>query len=686
MLRKLALLLALIAVAPFAAMSQAGGTASPGTSSGSSATSQGPVINVTNPAYSGGASSALVDNNAAFTAAFAASNTTSTATGAIIPAPHTAPQTSLIVSSTTMQFNFTMSKGDTVYVFIQDSNARAFTITTDGGTTFTQLGTATNSAGGGQLQVFRSTIGGALQSSLMTVAQGGAAESYTVAAVALANVLSDVLGTPVTGSSVSPTISQTTTAANSFVLGSCVWWNNATIALTSTAGTLLTNSGATVTNLGLALWGTAKPTLSSQSSSGTLGSTAAWACQSVEVKSGGTNTYIPNVFIPAGYYYYSGGINPTISTTITCAPGAYLNYTGSAHAVDLGPAGLSFITAHHLPYIVDGCSFVGGTNMTQGIYMQPFIESVGIRNSLFYNFGNATSYMIASSNDNWDIEVGPQNRFLTDDYQPRKVFIENLNHINGNSFGRIHDNQIWCVQGYQNLGCSAAQAATAITFDGSSNRFYHNNIMFMNPAVLFFCSNTPCVNNQADQNQIEGPASGVYNIFQFGGGTLVGTLITQNTVNMHGTTGSVIAPFDGAALLTGSRVNFNTIENMPLATAFTGQNNLVGQGGNVSFSNNCSVAFTPMLPCASMHTIAGNITPWSPDYYLSCTMVAGTCTATFSQTYAVAPRCPNATWSGAGTLTGIVKAVPSTTNVVVTSSVAGDTAAMSIGCSASDGQ
>ena len=61
-----------------------------------------------------------------------------------------------------------------------------------------------------------------------------------------------------------------------------------------------------------------------------------------------------------------------------------------------------------------------------------------------------------------------------------------------------------------------------------------------------------------------------------------------------------------------------------------------------------------------------------------CTLSSGTCTVTWNKPFISAPNC-HATWNGAGTLTGIVNAVPSTMTCVVTSSVGTDTAGL-VGC------
>ena len=71
--------------------------------------------------------------------------------------------------------------------------------------------------------------------------------------------------------------------------------------------------------------------------------------------------------------------------------------------------------------------------------------------------------------------------------------------------------------------------------------------------------------------------------------------------------------------------------------------------------------------------------PWEPTPSVqtsTCTMSSGACTATWPNTYgawAATPLC-FWSWNGTGTLTGVVKAVPSTSGCVVTSSVSGDNA------------
>lgn len=52
----------------------------------------------------------------------------------------------------------------------------------------------------------------------------------------------------------------------------------------------------------------------------------------------------------------------------------------------------------------------------------------------------------------------------------------------------------------------------------------------------------------------------------------------------------------------------------------------------------------------------------------TCTMVAGTCTVTWSSAFASTPLCFSS-WTGSGVVTGFTNATPSTTNCIVTSSI-----------------
>lgn len=113
--------------------------------------------------------------------------------------------------------------------------------------------------------------------------------------------------------------------------------------------------------------------------------------------------------VPSCQYNYSGSstspINPTIPTTIACAPGVTLDYTGSAHAADIGPTNLSGDT--QALYTIQGCRWTGGASYTQGIYINTYVTATLIQNNLFYNFGNTTGYTIEypSASNTWQPSV-----------------------------------------------------------------------------------------------------------------------------------------------------------------------------------------------------------------------------------------------------------------------------------------
>lgn len=658
--------------------------------SGSSTTSMGPVINAA--AYGISTSG---DNVTAFTSASTAANSF---TATITPNyPRTAPATIQTSGTETATINLAGTAGDTVYVWIADSFGYAFTITTDlGGTTFTQVGTTAHNASSGYLQLYASPVGGAHNFNTLTVTESTATEIIAVSGVVLPGVSANVFGTATTGSSVTPLISQTTTAAGSNVLSACEYYNatNATT-LSNATGTLLTNlAEGTTGQVGLAVWGTYEASIASAINSGTITNSSPWVCQSVEVQGGGTVPLGATLYIPQGYYNYSGGLSlQQPGEVLKCESGTTLNYTGSAHAIDVGVQGLVSDSPGGTKnrFIIDGCTFTGGANMTEGIYVQPYNQYFNLRFSNLINFGNSTAYMIDETCENWDSEIGPSNYIAVWDFQPRNVYIMNSSHCSANSFTRIHDNVIFCVPGPSaNQGCSVTQAGIGFVLDGDENRFYHNNIAFFLPNVKVLCNNAPsgstCFGNQVDQNQMEAPAVGTTSIGQIQYSNQNGMLVTQNVMVMQATGASPMTPVGGSDVITGARINFNTVMQIALATPFIVMNNVTGQNGNFSYSNECGTALTTVLPCAFMHTTGSNIGQFNADNYPVLTFASGT-TASYSflTTYNTAPHCtipPNIT----GTATTLTITTLNTTTLTITAS-GSNSATVYANCSGSgDGQ
>ena len=98
-------------------------------------------------------------------------------------------------------------------------------------------------------------------------------------------------------------------------------------------------------------------------------------------------------------YNYTGSGNQSnqsyvIATTISCAPGVYLSYGGSANAVDVGSTGRTF--SDELPYTIQGCIFTGATSSTEGINVNSFITNTYILNNTFLSVweSNGVQYLL----------------------------------------------------------------------------------------------------------------------------------------------------------------------------------------------------------------------------------------------------------------------------------------------------
>jgi hypothetical protein len=620
--------------------------------------------------------------------------------------PRVAPATNFVAANTaeTVTVKADAFAGDTTYVFILDSNGDTFTVTdsSGGGNTWSQVITPTIFSGAGYMQLYKTV--GAKNINTITVTESASNEAITVSVISLPFVTGQVVGTAANGSSTTASVSQTTTAANSMVVSACGFYDSGTTAtLTNATGTLRTNQPTgTATNgyLGLAMWGTFQASIGSVTNSGTLSPSSHWGCLTMEVQGNGNGTTVqaPTLDIAQGYYYYSSGLNPTTPMLIKCEQGTFLHYVGTGHAVDVGPiGGYAAGQGSFLPsYLIEGCTFTGGSQMTEGIYLQPLVTVVGIRDNQFLNFGNANSYMIYGTCQNWDVEVGPQNRFIVDDYQPRNVL--SMNNGNGtcttdyNSFLRFHDNNMFCQsgmgQGSGSGSCTAGQAGIGIVVDSLHSRVYHNNLAFFNPDIWFRCTNQPCAGNGAEDNQIESPQTA-------GTGTILPPIqyssgndrlqISHNSVWLHSGGESFIGPRTGSDTLTGAQVSWNQVGQIALATPLVAENNVSGNTANQSWQNLCSTSTSPHVPCALLHTTGASIKQWNPDYYVALTFSAGTTASyTFSQTYGVAPECtipPNIP----GTSTTLTITTLNTTTLTITASASNSATVYAI-CSADDGQ
>jgi hypothetical protein len=130
--------------------------------------------------------------------------------------------------------------------------------------------------------------------------------------------------------------------------------------------------------------------------------------------------------------------------------------------------------------------------------------------------------------------------------------------------------------------------------------------------------------------------------------------------------------FDFITTSTGNVISGNFVNG----TGTTAYNFDSGSGKNQFFGNHADMtSFTNRVLDAG----TGNSKNWSDQG--SCTMTAGACAAQTlgSGTYSTAPLC-TLTWTGTGTLTGILKVASTATTVTPTSSVGTDTAVVNYQC------
>jgi hypothetical protein len=125
--------------------------------------------------------------------------------------------------------------------------------------------------------------------------------------------------------------------------------------------------------------------------------------------SNAVTTGIPTVYFDCDtgtttcQYNYGGSgispINPLVATNIECATGVTLNYTGTAHALDIGPTNLTQVDTSR--YSIQGCRWTGGASYTAGIYVNNWIANTYIHKNVFWNFGNQTGYSIVYNGNDW---------------------------------------------------------------------------------------------------------------------------------------------------------------------------------------------------------------------------------------------------------------------------------------------
>lgn len=657
----------------------------------------GQVINVVNSAY--GASPLLADNATAFAAAASAANSTAYASVGT-PTIRSSVKTTMslaAISSATATVN--ISAGDTVLIgTIALNGAGVLTYSvSDGTNTYYPINLNSSPVGtfNEQVQVFGTPAGTAKAFSgtlTVTITAGGPAQfgffvldAFNVGSFGQTNLFNSATANN------TPTVAATTQDNNNIIATFMDYCNATGVTISANTGTLQQswNSTATICGAGL-VTNTAASLHTSVTTSASLSAGSTWAVNGLELRS--VTPLIPTVYFPAGRYTYSSGLSFTNAVTLKGEPGSVLCYMGTAHAVDMGPTGLTFATLQPDPYVVDGLRFECGAGMTQGIVFQNNVIYGEARNNTFWNFGNTTSAAIFSNGDTEDLWAH-HNKFLIFDGPPAPATVPSRKFVDITtsaqfSTARIQDNFMICAAGKlgAGVGCGTT-SGTLVKSAGYANIITGNNVSGgFCPAFAIVFAATGGEGTRIAENNIETDQNSCYGItYTATSGVASGLKVIGNYWNNKAsspTTTALVGPSDASQILFNAEVSNNIIDNNPTNNPIVAQNNLVGQTGNTGTRNLCSTGQgTTTTPCPLLHTTGGNINQWNNDYGGTCTMNGSTgCPVyNFLTTYGAAPKC-TASWTGSGTLAGVVKTAVSTSALTITSSTSTDTAVVNWNC------
>ena len=103
----------------------------------------------------------------------------------------------------------------------------------------------------------------------------------------------------------------------------------------------------------------------------------------------------PTLVIPGPGTYNFSSLSLTAPIHIQCTNGAALNSIATAHVIDFGTSGLSNTNYQYYPYTVEGCTFIGGANATQGLYFNEYVANIHIYDNTFLSFGNPSAGVYA---------------------------------------------------------------------------------------------------------------------------------------------------------------------------------------------------------------------------------------------------------------------------------------------------
>lgn len=673
-----------------------------------SPTAIGPVINVANPAYSGCSATPIADYTTCFTSIAAATATASKVSvgtptvrsSCAVPMP-TATQTTLTTAGagSTCPGGVSIPAGDTIIVGILASSGGSYSVTDAAGNNYFMLNLKTPVAASPvEITVFATGAGVAKAlSGLITVTSSPATnygliimDASTVGSFGQLNIINTA--TSVTPTNVKANFTTTTTQDNNNIVATFIaYCPGAVVTISANTGTLQNSYNGSATNCGGGLVTNTSATPAVVTTSATLSVSKLWVTSTLELRS--VQTTVPTIYFPyqSTPYYYASGLNFLSPVKLKGDPGSVLWYTGTAHAIDLGPNNLTIANYQFVYYTIDGLTFEGGGSMTQGIFINDWVILVEISNNQFLNFGNSTSWGVWANGDQNDIYMH-DNKFVVNDgasnilTTANDTIIRHWVNITTQPTAitlRFVNNSAACLNGLTgNVGCSFASLDTPLlSLIGLTHDISHNNFMGgFCPAIALGANDN---NTKISYNHIETQLSGCYAITFSGSGVgtgVNGLRVFNNYFRQASTSG--IGPRLVGDTLMGATIRDNYFTALPAGVPIVTLNNLAGQINNLASGNMCETTSQGYAaPCPIIHTAGGNITPWNADYAGTCTLVNPTgCPAyNFLVTYTVAPKC-NASWTGTGTFTGILKAAASTTQLKIDSTVTTDTGVVSWSC------
>ena len=318
----------------------------------------------------------------------------------------------------------------------------------------------------------------------------------------------------------------------------------------------------------------------------------------------------PTVYFPCqagkGCQYNYGGsgtspINPTIPTTIQCDPGVTLNYTGSAHAIDIGVSGLSNPNTSG-KFRITGCRFTDSGSETEGIYINQWYVYIEIDHNYWYDSpasAVSTAYGIFGAGENFITQV-EENHFLYDTntainwYKATPTSDKNTQSI-------VRGNVGGCISSVVTFaGCTVS--GVGVWVGGTGSQVTNNEINFMDPQIRVsrYAGSTVIASNNLENN------GGADPVIQYGdpgsAGQIDQLIVESNYSNLHSAAGTLIGPANATDILTNASITNNKVVNMT-ASYLVALNNQTNQAPNYAAGNAC-----PAIPCLNLHPVQSGVT------------------------------------------------------------------------------